>query len=108
MTTLPAIVVALAVGGVLAWWSYRDRAALPLARAAAGCRAIGTALLLLLLLNPTLSARLLAVRPLILLDHSVSMLAAGARASSVMALAETSAKPVSDSPCPRRSMVATR
>lgn len=81
MTTLPAIVVALAVGGVLAWWSYRDRAALPLARAAAGCRAIGAALLLLLLLNPTLSARLLAVRPLILLDHSVSMLAAGGQAA---------------------------
>jgi hypothetical protein len=80
VTTFPAIVVSLVAGVVLAWWSYRGRADQPLARAAAGCRALGTTLLFLLVLNPTLSARLLSVRPLILLDHSISMLATGGHA----------------------------
>ena len=82
MATLPAIVVALVAGGALAWWSYRGRTAQPLAMAAAGCRTLGAALLVLLLLNPTLAARLLTQRPLILLDHSISMLAQRGQASA--------------------------
>ncbi len=82
MATLPAVVVALVAGGALAWWSYRGRTAQRLAMAAAGCRALGTALLVLLVLNPTLSSRLLTQRPLILLDHSISMLAQRGQASA--------------------------
>lgn len=87
MATLPALLVALLIGGSLAWWSYRGRSGQPLALAAAGCRAIGAALLVLLLLNPSVSARLLAVRPLILLDHSISMTAQGGQAAAARAAA---------------------
>ncbi|MBK7595569.1 MAG: hypothetical protein IPP98_15325 [Gemmatimonadetes bacterium] len=87
MATLPAIVVALVAGGAMAWWSYRGRTAQPLAMAAAVCRTLGAALLVLLLLNPTLSSRLLTQRPLILLDHSVSMLAQRGQGSAARAAA---------------------
>lgn len=87
MTALPAIALALAIGLTLAWWSYRARSGEFLARVAAGCRTLGVALLILLLVNPAVVTTLLAPRALVLVDHSVSMYSAGARSDSAWRLA---------------------
>jgi hypothetical protein len=86
---LPALLLAIAFGGVLGWWSYRGRFAAPLARVAAGCRAIGAAAVLFVVLDPTLGARFLPTRPLVLLDNSISMHAATGRALDARALARS-------------------
>ncbi len=87
MPLVVAVLLALAFGAALAWWSYRDRWDQPLARIAALARLLGAAALLLLVLNPTISARFMAVRPLVLLDNSISMHATGGRATEARALA---------------------
>lgn len=87
MTLLAALALAIAAGGALAWWGYRDRLDQPLARLAGAARATGVASLVILLLNPPASARLLPARPLVLIDNSISMHSAGGRAAEARALA---------------------
>ena len=83
---LPSV-LAVALAAVLAWWSWRNRLAEPLARAAAVARATALAALLVLLVDPGVGVRHAANRPLVLLDNSVSMHATGGRASEAARLA---------------------
>ena len=80
---------ALAVGGGFAWWSWRDRLGGGLERSAATARALGIVALVLLVIDPGLAGRVLRGRPLVLLDNSVSMHAAGGRARDAAVLAAT-------------------
>lgn len=89
MPLLPALLLAIAFGGALGWWSYRGRLDAPLSRVAAACRAIGAAALLFVVLDPTVAARFLPTRPLVLLDNSISMHAAAGRATEARELART-------------------
>jgi hypothetical protein len=89
MSLVPAVLLALLFGAGLAWWSYRSRLTEPLARFAAIGRLVGAAALLLLVINPTIAARFLIVRPLVLLDNSISMHAAGGRAGEAREMART-------------------
>jgi hypothetical protein len=82
-----ALPLALLIGAGLAWWSYRTRLNEPLVRLAAVGRLLGAAALVLLVLNPTIAARFLVARPLVLLDNSISMHAAGGRAEEARAMA---------------------
>lgn len=87
---IPAILTglaALAVGGGFAWWSWRDRLGGGIERTAAAARALGIAAVVLLATNPALGSRVFGGRPLVLLDNSVSMHAAGGRASDAAVLA---------------------
>lgn len=89
MPLLPALLLAIAFGGALGWWSYRGRFNAPLSRAAAACRAVGAALLLFVVLDPTITPRFLPTDPLVLLDNSVSMHAATGRAAEARELARS-------------------
>ena len=89
MPLLPALLLAIAFGGALGWWSYRGRLDAPLSRVAAACRAIGAAALLFVVLDPTVAARFLPFRPLVLLDNSISMHAAAGRAAEARELARS-------------------
>lgn len=84
-----AVIVALLIGGGAAWWSWRDRLDGWPERTAAMARALALAALVLLFLDPGIAGRVLGVRPLVLLDNSVSMHATGARATEAAALAAT-------------------
>lgn len=72
---------------LLAWWPWRGALDRPLARLACAARAVGVYALLLLLLDPGYAARAAAVRPLVLLDRSLSMQAAGQSPDDVAARA---------------------
>ncbi len=88
--TIPALLVAgvaLLIGVTLAWWSWRERLDRWPGRWAAIARAVGIASLVLLLFNPGLAGRVLHRRALVLLDNSVSMHAAGGRATAAATLA---------------------
>lgn len=84
---LPLAAMLAAAG--LAWWSYRGRFAETAGRIAALCRWLAITALLLLLLDPGLVGRVLPLRPLVLLDNSISMHAAGGRAAEAATLAAT-------------------
>ncbi len=77
------VVVAL----LLAWWPWRGSLATSTARLAVLARAAGVLALLLLLLDPGIRGSVTRRTPLVLLDNSVSMHAAGALADSAAALA---------------------
>lgn len=79
--------LALGVGAAVAWWSWRDRLDGWPERVAAAARAVGIAALVLLLLDPGIAGRVLRGRPVVLIDNSVSMHAAGGRARDAAALA---------------------
>jgi len=84
---LPSV-LAVALAAAVAWWSWRGRLAdSVVARWAALARAVGLAALLLLLLDPGLATHRVDTRPLVLLDNSVSMHAAGGRAAEAARLA---------------------
>ncbi len=87
MRLFAALALALVVGAAIAWWGYRDRRDQPLALLAGAARAIGLASLVVLLLDPAAPARLPTARPLVLIDNSVSLHAAGGRAAEARALA---------------------
>ncbi len=74
--------LAVACAMALAWWSWRDRLPHPVAWAGAVARSIALTALLLLCLDPSVAARRTASRPLVLVDHSVSMVAHRPRADS--------------------------
>lgn len=84
-----ALLVALAIGAGVAWWSWRDRLEGWPERLAATARAVAVAALVLLFLDPGIAGRVLGARPLVLLDNSVSMHAAGAHAAEAAILAST-------------------
>ncbi len=69
----------LAVAGavLLSWWSWRGHLAGAGGRFGAVSRAIAIAALLLLLFDPSLRARNASSRPIVLVDHSISMTATG-------------------------------
>jgi hypothetical protein len=69
--------VAIPFALLLAWWPWRDALDRPAAYAACAARAIGILALFLLLLDPGYAARAAAVRPLVLLDRSLSMQSGG-------------------------------
>ena len=81
----PVLAVGLAIA--VAWWSWRDRLDVGLARWAALARAVGLAALLLLLVDPGVANHRADTRPLVLLDNSISMHAAGGRAVEAARLA---------------------
>jgi hypothetical protein len=83
---LPSL-LAVALAAAVAWWSWRGRLADSVARWAALARAVGLAALLLLLLDPGIAAHRVDARPVVLLDNSVSMHAAGGRAADAARLA---------------------
>ena len=84
---LPSV-LAVALAAAVAWWSWRGRLADSVtARWAALARAVGLAALLLLLLDPDIATHRTDTRPLVLLDNSVSMHAAGGRAADAARLA---------------------
>jgi hypothetical protein len=83
---LPSV-LAVALAAAVAWWSWRGRLADSVARWAALARAVGLAALLLLLLDPGIAAHRVDARPVVLLDNSVSMHAAGGRAADAARLA---------------------
>lgn len=83
---LPSV-LAVMVAVAVAWWTWRDRLDQPLARWAALARAAGLAALLLLVLDPGIANNRVDRRPLVLLDNSLSMHAAGGRAAEAARLA---------------------
>ncbi len=83
---LPSV-LALVVAVAVAWWSWRGRLDLPLARLAFAARAVALIALIFLLLDPGIANRPAATRPLVLLDNSVSMHGATGRYSEAVRLA---------------------
>ena len=81
----PVLAVGLAIA--VAWWSWRDRLDAGLARWAALAPAVGLGALLLLLVDPGVANHRADTRPLVLLDNSISMHAAGGRAVEAARLA---------------------
>jgi hypothetical protein len=81
------VLAALFVAAAMAAWTYRSRFDEGMVRAAFVARTIGVAALILLFLDPGLTMRLGAPRPVVLLDNSVSMHAATGRAAEARALA---------------------
>lgn len=71
--------IALGVGVLIAGWTWRARLDEVPGRFAAIARAIGVTALVLLLLDPGIVAAFTRRRPLVLLDHSISMHAATGR-----------------------------
>jgi hypothetical protein len=72
-----AWLVAIPVALLLAWWPWRDALDRPTAYVACLARAVGVLALLLLLLDPGYATRAALVRPLLLVDRSLSMQAGG-------------------------------
>ncbi|MGH7522846.1 MAG: hypothetical protein ACREK8_00900 [Gemmatimonadales bacterium] len=83
LPTVLAVVLAAAMAG----WSWRGRLDSTSGRVAATLRAIGLAALFLLLLDPGIAVHRIGVRPLVLLDNSVSMHAATGHAADAARLA---------------------
>ncbi len=81
------VLAALFIAAAMAAWTYRSRLDEGLVRAAFAARTVGLASLITLLLDPGLTMRLGAPRPVVLLDNSVSMHAATGRAAEARALA---------------------
>jgi hypothetical protein len=82
-----AWLVAVPLALLLAWWPWRDALDRPAAWTACGARALGILALLLLLLDPGYAARAALVRPLVLLDRSLSMQAGGRSPEAIVARA---------------------
>lgn len=80
-------VLAVALAAAVAGWSWRGRLDSTLARLAATLRALGLAALFLLLFDPGIAVHRIGVRPLVLLDNSVSMHAAAGHAADATRLA---------------------
>lgn len=80
---------ALAIGAAVAWWSWGQRLDTRVGRAAALARLIAVAAVVLLLFDPGIAARMISPRPIVLLDNSVSMHAAGGHAADAARLAAT-------------------
>ena len=87
MSAILAGLVAAGSGLAAAWWGWSDRLDGWAGRSAALARGVGVAALVLLVLNPRIPDRALRGRPLVLLDNSVSMHAAGSnpRATAILA-----------------------
>lgn len=85
---------ALAAAALLAWWPWRGHLGSLLARVAVTARAAAIVAVLLLLLDPGLRSTLRGPRPLVLLDNSVSMHAAGGHADSAATLAAALGDPL--------------
>ncbi len=80
-----AVVVVVAVA--VAWWSWRGRLDQYLARWAAFARVVALAALFILLLDPGIANHRRDRRPLVLLDNSISMHAAGGHAAEAARVA---------------------
>lgn len=83
LLTMLAVACAIA----LAWWSWRERLPRWIAWGGALARAIALTALLVLLLDPTTPSPPASVRPLVLLDQSVSMFAQHGLADSAARVA---------------------
>ncbi|MDZ4259711.1 MAG: hypothetical protein U0994_13850, partial [Gemmatimonadales bacterium] len=87
MGWLAVLALAVPVAALLSWWPWRDSLDRPLARLAAAARFIGILGIILLLFDPGLRGRTTALRPLVLLDRSVSMLSGDRSPDSLAAAA---------------------
>ena len=87
MAAILAGLVAAGAGAAAAWWGWRDRLDGWAGRSAAAARGVAVAALVLLVVNPRITDRALRSRPLVLLDNSVSMHAAGSDAGAAATFA---------------------
>ena len=87
MASILAGLVAAGAGAAAAWWGWRDRLDGWAGRSAAVARGVAITALVLLVINPRITDRALRGRPLVLLDNSVSMHAAGSNATAAATLA---------------------
>lgn len=87
MGWLAVLALAVPMAALLAWWPWRDSLDRPLARLAAAARFVGILGIILLLFDPGLRGRTTALRPLVLLDRSVSMLSGDRSPDSLAAAA---------------------
>lgn len=87
MGWLPVLAIAVPVAALLAWWPWRGALDQPLARLAAAARFVAVSGIVLLLLDPGLRGRAASLRPLVLLDRSVSMLSGDRNPDSLAAVA---------------------
>lgn len=86
-TQVVAVIAAVLAALALAWWPWRGSLETGSARIAVAARFVAILALMLLLLDPGIRATLRRRQPLVLLDNSISMHAAGAAGDSAAALA---------------------
>ncbi len=82
---MPVALLAVAGAALLSWWSWRGRLTGRAAVLGAACRAAAITALLLLLFDPAVRARSPLSRPIVLLDHSLSMRVANPHAADSLA-----------------------